>query len=122
MRAKTRLRKAALEAELNSLRQKMASEILNANKSGGMEKCEEGKIHVETRESYCNAHFIEDFVRNGDCKTDENFCYMCCESEFGSAVIDRRDSCYNMCDLNVPKVTPQKKTGDGPWLWTPKTK
>jgi hypothetical protein len=119
MRAKTRLRKSALENELKTLRQTMAKEMLQANKSGSMEKCRAGKTDMDKREIYCNLNYIEDYVRNSDCKTDENFCYMCCEKEFGNMFIDRRENCYNMCDLNVAKAV-RPKTGNGPWMWTPK--
>jgi hypothetical protein len=119
MRAKTRLRKAALENELNTLRQKMAKDMLQANKNGDIEKCKAGKTDADKREAYCNANYVDDFVRNSDCKSQENFCYMCCESEFGNMFIDRRESCYNMCDLPVAPA-PAVKKGDGPWMWTPK--
>jgi len=119
MRAKTRLRKAALENELNALRQKMAKEMLQANKNGNLEKCRIGKTNVDKREAYCDTNYVDDFVRNSDCKTDENFCYMCCESEFGNMFIDRREACYNMCDLAVPKP-PAVNKGDGPWVWAPR--
>jgi hypothetical protein len=117
MRSKSRMRKAALENELNSLRMKMAQDMLQANKNGDIEKCKAGKSDKDKRAVYCNTRFMDDFIRNGDCKSDENFCYMCCESEFGNMFIDRREACYNMCDL--PKKKEKKKGGNGPWMWTP---
>lgn len=123
MRGKAAMRKTALEAELSGLRQKMATEMLKASKNGDMEKCKKGIVDVEARDTYCNVSYIDDFVRNSDCKTDEDFCYMCCESEFGNMFIDRRESCYNMCDTNEqkkPAASPPTK-GDGPWMWAPKT-
>jgi hypothetical protein len=117
MRSKSRMRKAALENELNSLRMKMAQDMLQANKNGDIEKCKAGKTNKDKRAVYCNTRFMDDFIRNGDCKSDENFCYMCCESEFGNMFIDRREACYNMCDLPAKKE--KKKGGDGPWMWTP---
>lgn len=122
MRNKAKLRKMALEGELNSLRQRMAQEMLKANKNGDINKCRKGKTDFDARENYCNANYIDDFVRNSDCKTDDNFCYMCCESEFGNAFITNRDNCYNMCDLKEPKKsTTTSPAGNGPWLWTAKS-
>jgi len=117
MRAKARLRKSALEAELNSLRNKMAEEMLKAGKNGDLQKCKRGKIDNDFRDSYCDTIYIDDFVTNGDCKTDENFCYMCCESEFGNMHIDRRESCYNMCDLKENKIVQISQQGNGPYVW-----
>jgi len=121
MRAKANLRKAALEAELNALRNKMAQEMLAAHKNGNLDTCRKGKTNVDHREAYCNLHLVDDFMRNADCKTDENFCYMCCEIEYGNMFIDKREGCYNMCDIKIPKkATVGPPPGDGPWLWTPK--
>ncbi len=117
MRSKSRRRKAALENELNSLRMKMAQDMLQANKNGDIEKCKQGKVNADKREVYCNTKYMDDFIRNGDCKQEDNFCYMCCESEFGNMFIDRREACYNMCDLKVVKKEEKKATG--PWMWTP---
>jgi hypothetical protein len=79
-------------------------------------------MDLDARDAYCNLNYVDDFIRNSDCKTNENFCYMCCENEFGNMFIDRRESCYNMCDLNEKKIPKAAKpNGNGPWLWTPKT-
>jgi len=117
MRAKARLRKSAMEAELNSLRNKMAEEMLKAGKNGDMKKCKIGKIDKDYRESYCDSVYIDDFVTNTDCKTEENYCYMCCEAEFGNMFINRREACYNMCDLKESKAAEEKKSGNGPYVW-----
>jgi len=117
MRAKARLRKSALEAELNSLKNKMAEEMLKAGRNGDIGKCKRGKIDNDYRDAYCDSAYIDDFVTNADCKTDENFCYMCCEAEFGNMYIDRREACYNICDLKEGKKAEEKKEGTGPYVW-----
>jgi len=122
MRAKANLRKSALEAELNALRNKMAQEMLAAHKNGDLRLCRKGNSDLDYREEYCNIHFVDDYTRNGDCKSEDNFCYMCCETEFGNMFIDKREGCYNMCDLNKKKKGKKPNNVDGPWLWTPKNK
>lgn len=119
MRNKARLRRSQLEAELKDLRQKMAADLLAAQRSGDMKKCKKGKTVIDYRENYCNLHFVEDYIRNSDCKTDEQFCYMCCESEFGNMFIDRREKCYNMCDEKEKKLVPKSKGGEYRWVWSP---
>jgi len=120
MRLKARLRKATLEAELNSLKHKMAEEMIKENKLGDINKCHRGKNERNFRENYCDLNFIDDFIRNSDCKTDENFCYMCCENEFGDMHIDQREKCYNMCDDTENKKITEKKKGRGTWVWNQK--
>jgi len=120
MRAKARVRKSALESELNALRQKMASEMLKSQKEGSVENCKAGRTNVDERLKYCDKTFIDGYIRNGDCKKEDNFCYMCCENEFGNNHLDRRENCYNMCDIPIAVTATPVKIADGPWLWTPK--
>merc|ERR1712032_568576 len=100
MRAKTKLRKMKYQQELTALRSKMAMQQMKSNKVGKIEYCQKGKIHKTFREKYC--------VNNRDCKTDD-FCYMCCENEFGNMHIDKREICYNMCDRNEKKEIKKAK-------------
>ena len=63
-------------------------------------------------------NFIDDFINNRECKTDE-FCYMCCETEFGNMHIDKREKCYNLCDMTDGKKKTKKKENNspGPFMW-----
>jgi len=120
MRAKAKLRKSAMQAELQALRAKMAMKMAKSAKSGDMKYCRKGKTDKDYRFKYCDKHYVDDFITNSDCKTDENFCYMCCESEFGNMHIDKREKCYNMCDIKVnkkPAKKMKKKTTPGPYMW-----
>jgi hypothetical protein len=118
MRAKTMIRKAAMARQLAALRSKMAADVEKANKIGDIKKCKKGKIDKDYRSSYCDKVFIDDFVRNGDCKS-ENFCYSCCEHEFGNMHIDKRETCYNMCDASKKKIKKKaiKRNNPGLWNW-----
>jgi hypothetical protein len=120
MRAKAALRKSAMLAELNALKAKMAEKMAKSSKSGDMKYCRKGKIDKEYRHLYCDKTYVDDFVTNSDCKSDENFCYMCCESEYGNMHIDKREKCYNMCDIKEPiKPVVKTNTNDsaGPFMW-----
>lgn len=118
MRAKAALRKAAMARQLNALRAKMAAEMEKANKVGDIKKCEKGKKNTDYRSGYCDKVFVDDFVRNEDCKGN-NFCYTCCENEFGNMHIDKREVCYNMCDgtLKKKKKKNEKRRVPGLWNW-----
>ena len=115
----------------------MAKDILLANRDGDMELCRKGQKKLSSRESYCNSNFIDDYIKNIDCKVEETFCYMCCEHEYGDNFIDKRDVCYDMCDgkkskrklrskskilakkkLNNPNKTQLPKLGS--WVWKKK--
>jgi len=119
MRAKAALKRAAKLRQLAALRAKMAADIEKANKSGDMDKCKLGKTKIDYRHKYCDKIFPDDFVRNGDCKTAKNFCYTCCEHEFGNMHIDKREECYNMCDgVKANSDNKDKKRNDpGVWNW-----
>ena len=122
MRNRAKLRRSQLEGELKSLRQQMAQDLMAAQKNGDMKKCKRGKKDVDFRENYCNLHFVDDYIRNSDCKTNEQYCYMCCETEFGNMFIDRREKCYNMCDEKKKKVIKKKPNGVYKWVWSPTNK
>jgi hypothetical protein len=129
-----------LSAKLKQIRTKMSKEIMLANKNGNLETCRKGRLNVDFRESYCNENFIDDWSRNSDCKGDE-FCYVCCETEFGAMYVTQRDNCYKMCDFKPKKkIEPLKVSsrsiradietdftkleptddGSGKWVWAPK--
>ena len=137
LRKRAKMRKAALQTQLNKIKSKMAKDILLANRDGDMELCRKGQKKLSSRESYCNSNFIDDYIKNIDCKVEETFCYMCCEHEYGDNFIDKRDVCYDMCDgkkskrklrskskilakkkLNNPNKTQLPKLGS--WVWKKK--
>ena len=98
MRKKARRRRAAAENKLNKIRSKMARDIMAANKEGDIEYCRKGKKSPNERDTYCNNNFVDDYLKNYDCKSQDTFGYMCCENEFGNNFIEKRDECYEMCD------------------------
>jgi len=83
---------------MNKVRTEMANDIMMANKEGEIKLCKAGKKDPKAKERYCNDNFIDNYVLNFDCKNDENFCYLCCENEFGTNFINERNGCYDMCD------------------------
>ena len=138
MKEKAKARARALNAQLSQVRAKMSKEIILANRNGNIRTCDKGKLDRTFRESYCNEAFIEDWVKNSECKSDDDWCYTCCENEFGLNYVTQRDSCYNMCDkkiktkiIRMPTVNsaaifkrevPQMIASNGHWTWAPKEK
>jgi len=125
-----------MNQQLQLLRSKMSKEIILANRNGNINQCKRGLKDVDFRESYCNGAFVEDFVRNSECKSNEEFCFTCCEYEFGSNFVSQRDICYDMCDKKpkspgfikfpsvngkaIIQVNQDLKPGEGHWVWAPK--
>jgi len=111
MRKKAKRRRAAMETQLQKVRAKITSKIMQANKNGDMGLCDSGKKNPAKRANYCDTNFIDDYLKNYDCKDGQNFCYMCCENEFGNNFIDKRNECYDMCDGRQPPLSsPIKKS------------
>ena len=123
LRARARRKKAELEDQVNRVRGQMAKELLEANKNGNMKNCIKGKNDNIFRNNYCNTNFVDDYLKNNDCKVQETYCYLCCENEFGNAFLEKRDQCYNMCDgksslsLKRSKIVDRKKIPIGGWVW-----
>jgi len=113
MRKRVNRRKAAMETQLQRIRAKMAKDIMLANKDGDMELCRKGKRSDAKRNNYCDNNFIDDYLKNYDCKDKTNFCYMCCENEFGNNFVDKRNECYDMCDGKQVKKQAKKKSYSG---------
>jgi len=61
------------------------------------------------------ANFSEDFVNYQTCLDGDDFCHMCCDSEFGEFYIGERENCYSKACTKVV-VEPPKEV-DGRWVW-----
>jgi hypothetical protein len=128
MKNKARVRKSQLESELSSVRKQMAGNLLRASKQGDITKCTKGIKDIDFRVEYCDTNFNDDFIQNVDCKRDEDFCNICCETEFGNIHMDKRESCYNMCELapqqqeTRPENTTatEEKKESGHYVWAAK--
>jgi len=127
MRRRAKRKRAELEQKLQLVRAKMAKSAMKNNKMGNIELCRKGKASSKARLSYCDANFITDYIRNQDCKDTQQFCYICCETEFGNMYLVKREECYDMCDEEAGakkknKKKPGKKGADGKWIWVKKSK
>ena len=49
---------------------------------------------------YCNNNFVEDPDENMECKQKSDFCFMCCDNEFGSYNTLDRVNCLKECQFN----------------------
>ena len=101
-------RQSALD-EIQNVRLKIAAEVMKAQKEGNLTQCNPASPR-EMIENYCNKHFHDDINNNVDCKDPDEFCYMCCENEFGEFHGKDRDTCFKNCENTA---------GKGNWVWVP---
>ena len=113
-RAAERKRKEARKA-VTEIRTKMAGLLVNDNKQGNVSLCNP-KQEKSKRDLYCQSNFANDPDQNKDCTTSpEDFCYVCCENEFGRNKMELRDRCYKLCD----EVAENDKAEAGFWTFVP---
>jgi DNA polymerase III delta prime subunit len=98
------LLKLAHERKKNKYRQQimdikrtLTQNMLNADKLGDENKCISA-FESKTIEAYCSDAFLIDPISLADCKKEENFCYICCENEFGDMHQLERERCVNSCE------------------------
>jgi len=113
--------------ELQTVRYQMANDMNNLYQSGDMEKCRVAMKSQLNRDTYCGIHFTDDIVKFTECKTEEeDFCYLCCETEFGDLHADRRHECYDK--LCARKREHEDKNfvlgnrSNGRWVWAGEVK
>jgi len=113
IRNKFKRKNRLLQQQVQLIRSEMAEEIMNANKQGKPDKCKSDRHDLLKIAEYCDSNFSDDYLKNQTCKEPSNFCYSCCENEFGNMFIAQRDDCQTMCD-NLDKAD----LGDGDWVWS----
>jgi hypothetical protein len=112
MRKQAERKKAQLVAQLQAVRVQMSKDMGKIYKDGDMAKCKTALQNQQNRDTYCGVNYPEDYVRFSECKSDDDFCYFCCETEFGDMHMDKRRQCYDtLCN---PQNQPDSS---GKWIW-----
>lgn len=117
MKKLANIRKSQMRAKLRALRQSMARNLMLASKAGEIDKCSKGTGKTQFREEFCDSHIPDDYLVNADCKLKDNFCYVCCEHEFGNLHLDRRSDCYDSCDGNRVDNYKKPEMKLDQWKW-----
>jgi hypothetical protein len=112
IRNKYKRRKRLIEQDINVIRAEMTKDIMVSNRVGDMLICKNSMSDTKKIKYYCNKEFVDDFIKNEECKSKSSFCYVCCENEFGGMVMDKRAICYKMCDMIVKDTL-----DDGDFYW-----
>ncbi len=80
------------------IRMEMANELILAEHDGDILQCSANSTEDE-RQEYCESNFADDLERLVECSVKEDYCYVCCETEFGELHEEHRDECYDKCDF-----------------------
>jgi len=98
MRRVAERKKAMLKFQLIKLRQRMAKKLVTSHHKGNMFLCPQGRDDPVKRNDYCEYHFTENYPKFLECKNDYDFCFLCCETEYGNLFPQKREECYKLCD------------------------
>lgn len=84
--------------KIEAIRTTMAEDVMIDNYVGNIKNCNPLLEPID-RAMYCDKNFKLDPDKNRDCHQSEgDFCYVCCENEFGKNKEELRDRCYKLCD------------------------
>jgi hypothetical protein len=126
MRKAAERKRAAAKRQIMEVRTVMASKLLNEAKMGNITFCNPA-LAEEDKKKYCEASFDDSDKVTSCLSSPMDYCYTCCENEFGRLHEDRRESCYSDCDrlesARAKKPQPEKgqKNEQGNWVFVPDT-
>jgi len=106
---KAALKRSKLRDELVEVRMSIADEIGKAFKKGDINKCVEAVSSPTKRYNYCIAFYTDDFSNLNFCKQTDDFCTLCCKSQFGEIMSNEKTKCIEEA---CSKKTEDKKEED----------
>jgi hypothetical protein len=114
MRKRAERKKRALKDQIMTIRTKTAGKLQKYTKAGDANKCFLPKpdgSDKPTVEKYCNENFADNYIKNTECMQRDNFCYVCCENEFGEYHLLDREKCEKRCYLSSITSAQQCSSG-----------
>ena len=90
-----------IQNKINIVRNEMSKSLVDATRNGDAKTCKDAWATEQKMKDYCDKNIIDDYSRNLECKIKDNFCFMCCDHEFGKANLEGKEQCYNICLENV---------------------
>ena len=105
MRQQAQRNQKSIIAKLKEVKLSIAQDMTAVYKMGDSQKCKERSILVI--KDYCTMNFPDSYLKFDDCKDLDNFCYICCENEFGDLRMENRQKCIeeSCVPLNSDKAT-----------------
>ncbi len=95
-------RKDKFRQQIFDVKKTLTQNVMTAEKTGDLNKCKD-IMQKNTFYEYCNLAFSTDPLSHNQCKAKENFCFICCENEFGELHLEERETCFSNCDETSQK-------------------
>lgn len=86
-----------VQNKINSLKKDISKNLLKASRNGNYEECNPER-QAEEIIDYCSKNYENDKLKLNECVSNDKFCYLCCQSEYGDLHLESREVCYTKCD------------------------
>lgn len=72
--------------------------LIKASKEGNLGLCNPLNKSSNDIINYCKDNFNDSLAKQSDCVKNDNFCYYCCDNEFGEMHLEERALCNSKCE------------------------
>lgn len=88
----------AQKERLFVIKEKIGKEVVDESRMGDQKKCDPVKIKDKAQKKFCEEKYSDRPYIYVDCiKSAANFCFACCEYQFGALQQEGREGCYKQC-------------------------
>ena len=101
-----------LKQHIMDVRRVLTQSIITAEKTGDTQNCLNALGNESHIKRYCSIAYSSDSESELECKNSDNFCYLCCENEFGELHKDERNKCIGICEKSHDKIYDKKLEED----------
>jgi len=91
-------KRSQIKQHIMDVRRVLTQNIITAEKTGSSMICLKTLGNQSLIIKYCSVAFSSDPESELECKNSDNFCYLCCENEFGEMHKPERDDCIKTCE------------------------
>ncbi len=110
MRRDSKRKERLAKLKMDKLRNQITKKLINASKKGNLQLCDPERPSNDIVQ-YCQNNYKDSYVKMNECVKNDNFCYMCCETEYGELHLEDRSVCYMKCDdFYINKIKFAKKS------------
>ena len=100
-------RKELYKQKILSIKKEISSQLLKASKEGNIDNCNPN-VPSSTIIDYCKGAFPL-LSKQKECVNYDNFCFICCENEFGELHLESRVECNGNCEKFYSQKEKMKK-------------
>lgn len=97
-----------LKQHIMDVRRVLTQNIISAEKVGDTKNCLNNLESEANMRKYCSIAYVTDPESEIECKHPDNFCYLCCENEYGEVHKSERDQCIGQCEKEYDRIYDKK--------------